>query len=99
MIYGNKAALMWGEVDPSVLHPVWAEALGGFEPADVREALDAMVRSYTDFPPTLPQFTNLCIDAKRRRLRELPKLDGPRIPMPDHVREQLAAFKAKATRR
>lgn len=83
---------MWANADPDDLRRVWGEALGGFEPEDIRDALGAMPLSFKEFPPTLPQFADLCADAKRRRMQTAPKLDGPRIPMPEHVREQLAAF-------
>ncbi len=84
---------MWGEVNQDEALQVWGEALGLFDASDIKEALALMQAGYKEFPPTLPQFVDLCTDAKRRRMQTAPKLDGPRIPMPDHVRQQLTAFR------
>jgi hypothetical protein len=91
---------MWGEVDRDEVLQVWGETLGGFEPPDIREALGAMTTAHVDYPPTLPQFAGLCMDAKRRRLQALPRLndDGTRVPMPAHIREQLDTFLGKAAK-
>ena len=92
-IYGNRVGTMWGEADPDEVRQVWGEQLGGFDGADLRDALGDMVAAYPDYPPTLPQFVGLCIDAKRRRMGMAPKLDdGSRVPMPPHIREQLNTF-------
>lgn len=89
---------MWASADPQMLHRVWGEYLGGFEQEDIREALGAMPMSYKDFPPTLPQFGDLCMDAKRRRMSAFPKLVPPKTDMPEGVRAQLHAFVRKATK-
>jgi hypothetical protein len=95
-IYGNRVGTMWADADPEEVRRVWGESLGRFDPADIRSALDDVVRGYPDFPPTLPQFLALCMDSMRRRSQETPKLAAPRVPMPPHIREQLDAFVAKS---
>lgn len=85
---------MWKDADPNEVRSVWADALGHYEAQDVRRALEAMVMAYTEFPPTLPQFTGLCRDARSARTQAAPKLDyDPRGPMPDHVKALIAKLK------
>jgi len=61
----------------------WSEALGAFVADDIREALDAMPRHYTEFPPTLPQFVALCKDARMRRSQTVVRVtdQSPRKPV------------------
>ena len=83
---------MWGDVDQAEVRQVWAESLGRFVADDLRKALEVMPGTYKAYPPTLPQFVELCADARRARAASALKLDGPRTPMPGHIREQLRAF-------
>lgn len=87
---------MWGEVDPAELQQVWADELGRFSGDDLREAVAGVVAAYPEYPPTLPQFIGLCMDAKRKRAQESVKLPGPKTEMPAHIREQLRSFVNKA---
>lgn len=91
-IYGNRVSTMWGAADPQEVRTVWAERLGPFA-QDIGPALEAMERSYRDYPPTLPQFTELCRDARKRRIGTTLRLNAPLTPMPDKIRQQLEAFK------
>lgn len=86
---------MWADADPGEVRAVWGDALGIFEASDIKRALEAMVTSYRDFPPTLPQFCALCRDAKAARAQATARLSGPKTAMPEHVREQLHAFVTK----
>jgi|SRR5690348_9270704 len=98
-IYGNRAQTMWKDADPNEVRSVWADALGHYEAQDVRRALEAMVMAYTEFPPTLPQFTSLCRDARSARTQTTAKLDyNPRGEMPANVRAFLDDFKRRAAR-
>lgn len=95
-IYGNKAETMWGKVEPEMLLDVWGDGLRGVDPADIRKSLETMLQSYPDYPPTLPQFQGLCRDARTRRTQSTAMLvDKTHTAMPDAIRAQLAAFKAK----
>lgn len=90
---------MWKDADPLEVRAVWAEGLGLYEPQDVRRALEAMVMTYTDFPPTLPQFSALCRDARSARTQTVAKLDyNPRGAIPANVKAFMADFKRKASR-
>jgi hypothetical protein len=97
-IYGNRVATMWGDADRNEVLNVWREHLGVYEGDDIREALEAMPKSYKEYPPTLPQFGDLCRDARARRTAVMPRLDAPRMPMPDKVKQQLREFVTRATR-
>lgn len=76
---------MWGDVPRDELVATWREYLAGFTGDDLRSAVEAMARSYVDFPPTLPQFVNLCRDARSRRTQTTVALPGPREPVPERV--------------
>lgn len=90
-MYGSRLADMWAGVNQAEVKATWAETLEQFTLDELRYALDACMKSY-DFPPSLPQFLALC---KAQKKPENLKLDAPRVPMPDHVRKQLAEFKRK----
>lgn len=83
---------MWGEADPKELKFVWADELGRFEGDDIAATLKSMRKVHVDYPPTLFQFSALCLEAKMRRLTTVPRLEGPLVPMPDHIRKQLREF-------
>lgn len=83
---------MWGEVDPAEVHAVWAAELAGYDGDDLRVALSELRNVCPEFPPTLWQFSALCRTAMVRRLCRKPQIDGPLVPMPERIREQLRAF-------
>ncbi|AWI53184.1 hypothetical protein DEH84_06885 [Aquabacterium olei] len=56
--YGNKFADLWRGVPPASLEAVWSEDLAGFTVAEIKRGLDAC--KHRDWPPTLPEFINLC---------------------------------------
>jgi len=75
-IYGNKVDVMYGSTatDPKEterqmadLTATWASVLGRYEGEDLRRALETMLLAYADFPPTLPQFSAMCRDARSAR--------------------------------
>ncbi len=82
---------MWGDANMDEVRAVWAERLALYA-QDIGPALTAMERVYRDYPPTLPQFTELCRDAAKRRTSETKRIEGPRTEMPKHIREHLSAF-------
>lgn len=86
---------MFDRADPDIVASTWATALGAFEPDDIRHALDAMARSFQDFPPTLFQFRQLCADSRARRVQTVAKLTGPREPIPEHAKAWLGEFLGK----
>jgi hypothetical protein len=72
---------------------VWAEELGQFVGDDLREALGVATKHYPDYPPTLPQFVNLCRDARKSRAQTVTKLPSDRgVPCPPEIKAQMDKF-------
>lgn len=62
--YGSqKLATMWVDSDMAEVKTVWSEQLGRFEPASIAAALQRLVDSGNQWPPTLPEFVELCRQA------------------------------------
>lgn len=62
--YGAKWAAQYGDFPRDRVKRTWAEELGGFSGEAIAKALDAQKAG--KFPPTLPEFIELCRDAARR---------------------------------
>ena len=62
--YGAKWAAQYGDFPRERVKRTWAEELGGFSGESIAKALDAQKSG--KFPPTLPEFIELCRDAARR---------------------------------
>lgn len=58
-IYGAKFSLQWAGVDPVELKRTWLDALCRFRAEEVGAALEACARD-VKFPPTLPEFIDIC---------------------------------------
>lgn len=86
---------MWGKSDPKDLRQTWADALSWFTGDDIREALLSASSHYPERPPNLPQFRELCNDARRRRIGYQPKLAKP-VVKGDIAPDVKAAIDAKA---
>lgn len=73
-LYGSKFADLWGGVDSEKVKATWANKLAGFaeNPKAIKSALDAL--DERPFPPTLPEFMQLCRDAARRMGGSTPAL-------------------------
>ena len=70
-IYGaQKMAAMWGPVDQDETRAVWGQSLGAFELKVIGKAVQALIASPGDWPPTLPQFAELCRQYNRPEQRE-----------------------------
>lgn len=74
-LYGSKFADLWRGTDPETVKHTWAAKLSGFKdmPKAIKEALDAL--DSKPFPPTLPEFLELCREAARRHQNDVPKLE------------------------
>lgn len=94
-IYGNRVTTMWADANPQEVQSVWAEGLGGFVGDDLRDALTAMQSAYPDYPPTLPQFSALCRDARERRRQSVQKLPPPKTKAPAEAMRQMRELVAK----
>lgn len=87
-LYGSKFADLWRGSDPAKVKAMWASKLGGFaeKPKAIKAALDAL--DERPFPPTLPEFIQLCRDAAKRFGNTSPLLTHKATPEErDHQRE------------
>lgn len=55
--YGKKFVDQWSGTDPDKLVAHWATELSGYTGIEIKRGLDAMKK---EWPPTLPEFKNLC---------------------------------------
>lgn len=64
--YGTKFTDLWRGTDLAAVKAMWAEKLAGFadKPKAIKDALNAL--DERPFPPTLPEFLNLCREAAKR---------------------------------
>lgn len=58
MMYGNKFADMWRDLDPNAVKRAWAEDLAGYSADELKRGLDWCKTQ--DWPPTLPAFMTAC---------------------------------------
>lgn len=77
--YGSKFSDMWRDQDPEKVRSFWAYKLGGFadNPEAIKHALSSL--DSRPFPPTLPEFIELCRSAASR----LPSAPALPAPAPD----------------
>lgn len=60
-VYGAvKLAGMWPQGELDAAKTVWSEQLGRFQPGTIRDALQALIDSGREWPPTLAEFVELC---------------------------------------
>ena len=74
-LYGSRFANLWQGTDIANVKRTWAEKLSGFEdkPKAIKFALDAL--DDHPYPPTLPEFINLCRTAAKRIGNDKPMLE------------------------
>lgn len=91
--YGvSKLAAMWPEDQHDAVKEAWAEQLGRFQPESIRLALQGLIDSGREWPPTLPEFVEQCrlcalgrVAHARAEMLPAPKRD-PEV-MQDRLRE------------
>jgi len=72
-MYGSKFIDMWKANDISEVKKCWADELRIFSVDQIGMAVDNLKTH--NFPPTLPEFLQLCEQARRER----PRVDTPRL--------------------
>ena len=78
--YGSqKLATMWVDADMAEVKAVWAEQLGRFEPTSISAALQRLIDSGNQWPPTLPEFVELCRQSAvgRQQAQQFDALPAP----------------------
>lgn len=91
--YGSqKLATMWVDADMAEVKAVWAEQLGRFEPTSISAALQRLIDSGNQWPPTLPEFVELCRQAAVGRKAAMLYAE---LPAPGGARTDTEAAKRK----
>lgn len=91
--YGSqKLATMWVDADMAEVKAVWAEQLGRFEPASISAALQRLIDSGNQWPPTLPEFVELCRQSAIGR-QQAQRYDA--LPAPGNARTDAETAKRK----
>ncbi len=63
-IYGaQRVGAMWHGTDIGSVKEVWAQQLGRYQPATIAAALQRLVDGGDGWPPTLPEFVEVCRQA------------------------------------
>lgn len=78
--YGSqKVGTMWVDASMAEVKAVWAEQLGRFEPGSIAGALQRLIDSGNQWPPTLPEFVEFCRQASvdRRAAQRFEALPAP----------------------
>lgn len=75
---------MWAASDVAEVKAVWGEGLGTCSAGTLRAALQALVDSGSEWPPTLPEFRELCRQYDRPEAAS-PALAAPRVDPPPGV--------------
>lgn len=66
--YGaQKIGAMWADADMAEVKGTWGRALAKFDPRSIADALEALLASGREWPPTLPEFIALCRQASIAR--------------------------------
>lgn len=91
--YGSRFADMWAGIDPAKIKAVWNDALSPFDHPTLLRAFRVLEQE-NPLPPTLPAFVAIC-KAQVRPLDVAHRLTERPAPMPDHIRDRLAAFRRK----
>lgn len=97
VLYGNNFVKMWEGIDPAEVRKCWADELSKFALPQIVLAVGKL-NEHT-FPPTLPEFLQMCEAARQRLPAELEQ--RPRLPSvvamssPDNIaaRELFMALK------
>ena len=88
-IYGSqKVAAMWGDLTEENVANVrlmWGQALGEFRAETIAAALAALPSRASGWPPSLPEFVDLCRQAAQARANAEPALAALAAPPVDPV--------------
>ena len=86
-MYGKHWLDLWAGIPMEQVRQTWQEDLSAFSGEQIRRALD-YCRRYNKFPPTCPEFVNLCWQFRREKERVL-YLAAPRGEIPDNVKKAI----------
>lgn len=91
--YGSqKVGTMWVDAGMDEVKAVWAEQLGRFAPQTIADALQRLIDSGNQWPPTLPEFVELCRQSAIGRKAAMLYAE---LPAPGGARTDTEAAKRK----
>ena len=90
----QKVGAMWQGMDPAEVMAGWGQQLGRFPPDALASALQAVIDSGREWPPTLPEFKAICRDFHRPRQDEA----QPSLPAPGQGHTDREAARAQLER-
>lgn len=101
--YGSqKVGTMWVDAGMDEVKAVWAEQLGRFEAASIAGALQRLVDGGSQWPPTLPEFVELCrqsaLDRKAAQRFEALPAPGASFTDAETAKRKVAALLAGLAR-
>lgn len=77
-MYGTqKVMAMWADSDLDEVKTVWAEALGKYSGESIAGAVRSLIDSGSQWPPTLPEFSEACRVSAVNRRDTAPALPAP----------------------
>lgn len=89
--YGRHWLDMWAGVDINEVKDQWEQGLKGVTVGQVRDALDYCADGGQKFPPTLPEFKNICHQMKKPEVvRALPRKFTAEDQLKNHTKMQEA---------
>ena len=77
IMYGEKFTKQWENINPEMLRQAWAEELAGFTGDEIKSGIDACKTK--SWPPTLPEFMQLCRPALDKERAYLEAAEQMRI--------------------
>lgn len=95
-MYGaQKFGAMWAGTDMEDAKELWAEQLGRFKAESIGAALQRLIDSGSEWPPTLPEFVELCRQCAVERAARTPALPAPKGKRPeDYTMPDMSANRA-----
>ncbi|MFP4891248.1 hypothetical protein [Paraburkholderia sp. EG304] len=93
-IYGARFADLWRGVPIDDIKAIWRYGLAGTSDEGLRRGAAALF--HTKYPPTLPEFIELCAP-EPTMYQQHPALTDERRTSPDQAREQLAKIRELAS--
>lgn len=88
-MYGNRFTDMWRDINWSDVKKCWSDELRLFSVDQVGMAIDGL--KHSTFPPTLPEFLQLCEQARKDK----PRIEQSALPILNDPPETIEAAKAR----
>ena len=95
LMYGNKFIDLWRGMDIADVKKGWSDELRSFSIEQVGIAVDRLKVKGDGFPPSLPEFLNLCEAARKEKPRREPYAALPNRATESHQSDEWKEAKAR----